>query len=310
MKYARIPGVDKEVSLIVQGTMGGNAEIFDQAYEVGIRALDTAKVYGNEKIIGDWLQASGVREDFVVLTKGAHPDNEGNRRCNPTGITEDLDQSLEKLQTNYIDLFGLHRDNEEVPVSEIIDCLHGLCESGLIHAYGVSNWSCARIQEANDYAKANGKTPFAFSSPNYSLAEQYEVPWADCTTISGPAYKEERAWYQETQLPLFTWSSMASGFLAGLFPEDMFANDPDSIPDVPKRCYCGPSNYQRLARAQELADKKGVALPTIALAFIFSQPLNIFSLVAAQNKSEMLANIETLDLVLTQEELDWLDLKS
>ena len=90
----------------------------------------------------------------------------------------------------------------------------------------------------------------------------------------------------------------------------MFANDPDSIPDVPKRCYCGPSNYQRLARAQELADKKGVALPTIALAFIFSQPLNIFSLVAAQNKSEMLANIETLDLVLTQEELDWLDLKS
>ena len=107
-----------------------------------------------------------------------------------------------------IDLYVLHRDDPEKPVGPIVETLHAAKEAGQVGAYGGSNWGADRLQEANAYAAAHGLTPFAASSPQFSLAVQQEPPWRDCISVSGPAGEEARAWVPSERPEAF-WSGRA-----------------------------------------------------------------------------------------------------
>ncbi|MCC2683270.1 MAG: aldo/keto reductase [Paenibacillaceae bacterium] len=310
MNYFTIPGVAKKCSQLILGTDYYKVELMDQIsvimdefLAIGGTTLDTAHNYGggrSEVAIGQWLKERGNREKVTILTKGAHPDKDNPSRVGRKFLNEDIDCSLERLQTNYLDMWALHRDDPSVPVSEIIDTLNERIQAGHIQAIGVSNWSCARIDEANEYAKANGKVGFTFSSINLSLAKPNEPWWKGCVS----ADEQILAWHEARQMPNLSWSSQARGFFSGRFsPEDR--SDKDQV-----RVFYSDANWERLRRAEQLGKEKGVSTIQIALAYVLNQPFPSAALVGPQNISELHSSHDGTQIKLTREELAWLDLSA
>jgi aryl-alcohol dehydrogenase-like predicted oxidoreductase len=317
MEFGTIPGVEKPVSRLMQGTLmvkrGGtpDVDLLDAIFGMGCNTFDTAHVYGqgeNERTVGEWVNARGIREQLVIIGKGAHP-NADRKRVYPFDISSDLYDSLARFRFDYIDLYLLHRDDPSVPVGEIVDVLNEHQRAGRIRAFGGSNWSHERLQAANDYAAAHGLTPFVASSPNYSLAEQVREPWAGCISIGGPNNEAARAWYTRTQMPIISWSSLAGGFFSGRFRRDNLDTFTDYFGKVCVESYCYEENFRRLDRAQRLADEMGHSVAQIAMAFILNQPLNVFALTGCNTLEEFRANLDALNIRLDEATLDWLDLR-
>lgn len=320
MIYGEVEGIKKPIARVVQGTtmLGSDLNeeesfsLLDQVYELGGNTLDTAHVYagGNsERIIGKWMHARGLREKMTIITKGgAH--SQDRRRMTSFDVTSDLFDSLARLKTDYIDLYLLHRDDTNLPVEPIIHTLNEHLQAGRIHAFGASNWSHQRMQDAATYAKANGLKTFIASSPQYSLADSNAEPWPLCLSISGDTGKEAREWYANTAMPVLVWSPLASGFFSGRFRRDNLREFGEREWDeVVVRTYATEANFQRLDRAEALAKEKGCTAAQIALAYVMNQPMNVFSVVGSHSIEKFKANIEAAELKLTNQELAWLDLK-
>lgn len=320
MQYGKVSGVSKPISRLVQGTAtffdpsdeASCFEMLDLAMEHGINTFDTGHCYGMAKSVmfGRWLKERNNKDKVVVLAKGAHPYD--RHRVTPEDITSDLEDTLEWMQLEYVELYILHRDDPAVPVGPIVETLTAHQKAGKIGAFGGSNWSTSRLQEANAYAAANGLSPFVVSSPNFSLAEQVEEPWGNCVSISGPDHEADRSWYGQSDLALFTWSSLAGGFFSDRFRRDnlMEFKKDDYFGQLCIKCYCYEKNFERLDRAREFGHSRGLSVAQVALAFVMSQPLNIFALVSCADRGQYDANCAALDLKLTAQELDYLDLRS
>ncbi|WP_327636328.1 aldo/keto reductase [Kribbella sp. NBC_00482] len=300
MTYGKVPGVDRQVSRLVMGvdnqqTLPHAAVVFDDFVERGGTTFDTAYIYGGgrgEKLLGQWMKSRGNRDDVVVIGKGAHTPY-----CDPESITRQLHESLERLQTDHVDLYFMHRDNEDIPVSEFVDVLDEHFKAGRIKAFGGSNWSTARFDEANAYAEANSKQPFTLLSNHLSLARAYDVPWAGCRHV---ADDESQKWLRERQIALFPWSSQARGFFTGRAkPED--TSDQELV-----RCFYSDENFRRLDRARELAAAKGVEPTAIALAWLLHQPYLVFPLIGPRHVSETRTSTPGLSVTLTDEEVAYL----
>jgi aryl-alcohol dehydrogenase-like predicted oxidoreductase len=318
MEYGRIPGVEKPISRLVQGTVMVSSKelersfaLLDAVYELGCTTFDTAHGYGRgdcERTVGRWVRERGLRDRVVILGKGAHP-YDGRQRVTPEDITSDINESLERFGFDFIDLYLLHRDNPSVPVGPIVEVLNKQHKAGTIGAFGGSNWSTARLAEANAYAAVHGLTPFVASSPNFSLAEQVTPPWEGCISISGPKGQAERDWYAANHMPLFPWSSLAGGFFSGRFRRDNLAGFTSGLDKLCVETYCVEDNFQRLDRVEQLAREKGMTIPQIATAYVLSYPLDIYALVGCATGEEFGANVEASAVRLTPEEMAWLDLR-
>jgi predicted dehydrogenase/aryl-alcohol dehydrogenase-like predicted oxidoreductase len=300
MTYGEVPGLDKQVSRLVMGvdnqeTLTHAATMFDDFVERGGTTFDTAYIYGGgrgEKLLGQWMTSRGNRDKVVVIGKGAHTPH-----CDPESITRQLGESLDRLQTDHVDLYLMHRDNEEIPVGEFVDVMDEHFRAGRIKAYGGSNWSIERFDEANSYAAANGKQPFTLLSNHLSLARAYDVPWKGCRHVSDD---ESQAWLRERQVALFPWSSQARGFFTGRAkPEDR--SDEELV-----RCFYSDENFERLRRARELASARGVEPTAIALAWLLHQPYPVFPLIGPRHISETRTSLPGLSVSLTDDEVAWL----
>lgn len=321
MRYGEIPGLNKPVARIVQGAamFGSDLDeaqsfaLLDQVYELGCNTIDTAHVYsgGNsERVIGRWMQARGLRDKMVIITKGA-AHSEDRRRMTPFDIASDLHDSLARLRTDYIDLYLLHRDDPDIPFEPAIDALNEHQQAGRIHAFGASNWSHERIEAANMYTRANGLEPFVASSPQFSLADSLDEPWPLCLSISGAVGAAAREWYAQTQMPLLAWSPLAGGFFSGRFRRDnLHLFGERDWDEMAMRTYANEANFQRLDRASMLADEKGLTAAQIALAYVMNQPMNLFAVVGPHSGEKFKANIEASEVQLTPQEMDWLNLKT
>lgn len=321
MEYGRIPNVEKPVSRLVQGTIMLSSEeeeysfdLLDQVFDVGINTFDCAHLYGNgdcERVLGKWIEDRGLRKEVVILTKCCHMSAD-RERVTPFDISSDLHDSMARLRTDFLDLYLLHRDDLSVPVEPIVDTLNHYISAGNLGVVGGSNWTHERIEQANLYADTSGQQSFTVSSPNFSLAEQAEPPWLGCFSISGKDGRIARAWYQENQMPLFTWSSIANGFFSGRVTRDNYTSlvEQGQLDDSCVRSYCTEDNFERLDRVGQLANKKRMSIPQVALAYVLGQPLNIFALVGACSEKEIKANLQSLQLGLTIEEMAWLNLEN
>jgi predicted dehydrogenase/aryl-alcohol dehydrogenase-like predicted oxidoreductase len=305
MKYGRIPGLAKNVSRVVMGVdnqqdLAHASVMFDDFLSRGGNAFDTAHIYGGgayEKLLGRWLKNRGVRDDVVIVGKGAHTPN-----CNPQALTKQLHESLDRLGVAGVDVYMMHRDNPEIPVGEFVDVMNEHVRAGRMNVFGGSNWTTARVDEANAYARAKGLQGFGVVSNNFSLARMVDPVWAGCVRASDP---DSRAWFQKTQTPLLAWSSQARGFfLPG-------RAHPDNRDDAELlRCWYSDDNFQRLARVNELAAKRGVLPINIALAYVLNQPFPTFALIGPRQLSETRTSLPALDVTLSPQELKWLNLES
>lgn len=319
MEYRKIPFVEKEASRIVFGTatapmMAGeeSGEFFDALYEMGINTFDTARQYNlAEKVLGDWMASRNMRDKVNIITKGAHHLPDGTKRVSRIGIEEDLKRSQELLQTDHFEMYLLHRDDETVPVGEIVEILNELHERGAIGAFGGSNWTRERVEEANAYAAAHGLVPFTISSPNYGLAEQRGDVWGGgSTTISGPAHEKDREWYAGQHMPIIAYSSLARGMFAGRIRSTQRDQAEKLLDEFAVKGYCCEDNFQRLARTEELCEEKGCTVAQLALAYILCQKeLDVFAVCSSTSPERIRDNIRALSVKLTEEELEWLDLR-
>ncbi|MBM7567687.1 aldo/keto reductase [Paenibacillus sacheonensis] len=307
MDALHIQGVDKPISRLIMGTgdlrkLEENERLMLRAYvDAGGNAFDTAHQYrGREKLLGEWLAEEKLRDKVVILTKGAHHDDGSpGPRVNPQAIRQDLTESLERLGTDHVEIFALHRDDETVAVGPIIEELNANLEAGRLRAFGASNWTHARIQEANEYAASHGLTGFAFSSTNLSLAKPQEARWpgvvsADEATI---------AWHAANGMPLLSWSAQAGGFFSGHFTPENRA-DEEMV-----RVYYSEGNWERYRRAVKMAGEKGVTPIQLALSYVLHQPFATGAIIGPRNPGELLSSVEAMNLHLTLEEVEWLDLK-
>lgn len=320
MKYTRIPGIDKPVSRLLQGSImlsrddrDGNFRLLDACFENGFNAYDSAHSYGagfTDSELGAWIQSRGIRDEVAILAKGAHPENGIADRVRPDYIRSDLDESLEYLQTDYVELYLLHRDSREYPVGEIVDVLHEAKEAGKIGAYGGSNWLGDRVKAANDYAAANGKTPFTVSSPQFSVAEMIKPAWEGCTSVSGEQGEADRAYYDENEISLFTWSSLAGGFMTGKFTRDNLDAFTAYMDTNPIAAYAYESNFQRLDRVNELAADKGLTPAQISVAYVLSSNPRYHAIVANWEVEQVPYNAAAASMQLSAAEIAWLELKT
>jgi len=299
--YSRVDGVDLDISRLVMGCDNQSSvahafTMFDAFYEVGGTCFDTAHIYGHgtpQKLLGQWIKSRGVRDKVAIIDKGAH-----SPFCDPENLSKQVEIDLDRLQTDYADLYFMHRDNVDIPVGEFVDVLHEHVSAGRLKAVGGSNWTLERVQAFNEYAKANGKTPFAATSNNFSLAQMIKPVWGGCIASSEPTYRQ---WHIDSQTANFAWSSQARGF----FVPERDLEEPEL-----KRCWVSDDNLKRRARAIELAEKRGVLPVNIALAYVLCQPFPMFALFGPRQLSEMYSSLPGATMQLSPEELAWLNLET
>jgi predicted dehydrogenase/aryl-alcohol dehydrogenase-like predicted oxidoreductase len=303
MKYGRIEGLGKDVSRLLMGvdnqpTIAHASAMFDHFFERGGNAFDTAYIYGGgerERLLGQWVRNHGIREQVVILGKGAHSPH-----CYPDALSRQLLESLERLGTDYLDIYMMHRDNPQVPVGEFIDVLNGHTRAGRMRVFGGSNWSLQRVVEASAYAAENGLRGFSAISNNFSLARMVDPVWGGCIAASTPEF---RAYLTETQLPLIAWSSQARGFFTDR------AHPAKRSDEELVRCWYSEDNWRRRERAVMLAEKRGVLPINIALAYVLCQPFPTFPIIGPRTLEETRTSLPALTLELSPEELAWLNLE-
>ena len=319
MRYVKIPQLEKPVSVIGLGTASSAftpdtydqaAELLEKFLEADGNCIDTAHIYGfgnSEKTLGRWLEESGRRKELVLITKGCHPavnreDIFGSpwvSRLTPEVIRADLNESLERLQTDYIDLYLLHRDDESVPVGPLIEALNQEQAQEHIRAFGASNWRVERIAEANQYAAGHGLNGFVISSPSLSLARPKKM------LFPGTLFADEstRQWHRTHQLPLLAWSALATGFMSGKFKPD----DPGD--ENMTQVYYSEENFERVRRAEILATRKDATVSQIGLAYVLQQAFPVIALVGTTRVSNLDDTLGALNVELNLEEMEFLDLK-
>ncbi len=294
MATGTLPGIAKPVSRLVLGVdnqrdLTHATVMFDDFAEQGGNAFDTAWFYGDgalEPLLGKWMRSRGVRDDVVVIGKGAHTPH-----CDPESVRRQLTESLDRMDTDHVDLYLMHRDNLEVPVDEFVDVLEAERVAGRVTAYGVSNWTLDRVDAALAYADRRGAAGFSALSNHFSLAEAYAVPWAGCVHVTDAASQD---WLRRHDLTLLPWSSQARGFFAGRTDDEI------------ARCYHSETNFGRRARARTLAAELGVPPTAVALAYVLHQPFATFPLIGPRTLTETHGSLRALEVALTPEQVAWL----
>jgi aryl-alcohol dehydrogenase-like predicted oxidoreductase len=269
-------------------------EILDEYRKLGGNSIDNAIVYG--KALASLLKAyyeSRGEDALIRLDKGCHhsAQNDAGRRVTRGAIFEDIELNLERQGVSYSDFFVLHRDDRNVPVGAVIQWLNEAVASGKIKAFGVSNWHTDRVRDALEYADKHGVQGISLSSPNLALASVNEPMWWEAFALA----PEDRAWYEETQFPLFSWSSAGGGWFSDVDSEDV------------RRVYQNEVNRQRRTRAKSLATELGTSAYAVAMAWTLCQPANVFALVGPDTVGRVHENMAVIDLNLSPKQLQWLE---
>lgn len=275
--------------------------LLDDIYEAGCRAIDLARSYqlgASEALVGEWLKVNGVRNTVFLTTKIGHPTPILRPfRLNRTQLDTDLQASLSALKVDQVDLLMLHRDHPRANLYEISAYFTEVLHQGRAKSVGVSNWSYPRIKALQALM---GKEMLLSSSPQYSLVSWKHPIWDGCYSISGRKHRYERNVYAHQKLKTFAYCPLGRGFLTQT-PQNLSWFITRATP------FGEQDNQQRRQRAQELAREKAVHPVQIALAYLINQPFPVFPVVSVSSKAHMQMNLEACELLLSPDELHWLD---
>lgn len=307
----------KRADPLVQGTAmldalprSGVFDLLDGLAELGATTFDLAHSYGggvSESLFGEWLRRSGCdREGLFLITKGGHPLGE-RRRVTRDDVRTDLEASLERLGTDRVDLYLLHRDDEDVAVAEIVTFVDDLRREGLIRAYGASNWRHERIEQARAFARHHDREEMVASSPHFSLAVPLEPPWPGCVSIAGQDEATARAYYRRERLPVLAWSSLAMGYFA--LDDDPAASGAvvGREQSLSRRVFDDPTNAARRRRARTLGRAVGDSATQIAFRYTRSHAMDVHPIVGCRTVAEYAALSDAARRPLAPDEVRWLE---
>jgi aryl-alcohol dehydrogenase-like predicted oxidoreductase len=291
------PGFWKAIGQLEQNEVD---QIVGRSLAAGVNFIDTADVYSagkSEALLGASLKNVGVRrEDVVIATKvygemGPQPNNRGASRGH---IMDSVKQSLERLQTDHIDLYQIHGHDPVTPIDETLRALDDLVSQGLVRYVGVSNWSAWRIAKALGSSERHDYARFEALQAYYSIAGR------DLERELVPMLVEER-------LGLLVWSPLAGGLLSGKFgPGAATAEGARrttfDFPPVDKE-----RAWACIAAMRLIGDRRGVSVARIALAYVLAKPFVSSVIIGARDVRQLDDNLAATELVLTGEELATLD---
>ena len=277
--------------------------LMDAFVEQGGNFLDTAHVYANwiptlpksisEKTIGAWMKARGNRQQIIIGTKGAHPNLATMHiaRLSPADIVHDLNESLQHLQTDYIDLYWLHRDDPTRPVDEIIDTLAAQVKAGKMRAFGCSNWSTARMKAAWDYTTAHGCQGFVANQPMWSLAQPNPAAFG----MPGLAAMDTAmfAFHQQSGWAVIPYTSQARGFFSKVAAQGLAG-----LSERDQKAYWNAVNERRTTLVQQLADTYNATPSQIALAYLLGQPVPTIPVIGCRTVAQLEDSLRAAELTL------------
>lgn len=283
-------------------------KLLDAFVEAGGNFFDTAHAYchwlpgGNglsEITIGEYVRQNGLR-DAVIATKGGHhsawryrsiPNEE---YLAPGRLAADLDDSLARLERETIDLYYLHRDDPRVPVGEIMDFLAAERDRGRIRFVGASNWSAARLAEAQAWAARTGRPGFVITSSLWSLASLKnkpvdELPYPHYGTVKPEAIRL----HETTGLAMAPYTPTAKGYF-------------DDGYEAAVKDYGTGENEARRTRVRELAHRNGVTPTQVALGWLLSHPFPVFPVLGTKQVGRLLDAVGAETIRWTPEQCRWL----
>lgn len=318
MRTIPLPSTNLKPSAISLGTGGfGSSVPRDEAFkmldtyaEAGGNFLDTAHCYAawlpngegaSERTLGAWLKAS--KANMIVATKGAHPDLKKMDvpRMRPEHIAQDLRESLERLQLERVDLYWLHRDDPNVPVSEVLGALNEYISAGRIGAIGASNWTVERLDAAAKYSKEKGSAGFCASQIGWSLARVNP----GVSGRNGMLFMDDAtlAYHRKSNLAMAAYSAQGNGFFSGKYRR---GENPANKKGLVKT-YFSDANFRRLERAQALAKKLGRTANEVALAYLTSQSFPTYAIAGPHSVEQVKSSCAAGDLQLSAEDLAMLE---
>ena len=287
MKYRKLGDSDLEVSEISLGswlTYGVGVEAdkaracLEESFAVGINFIDTANVYGRgaaETFLGEALQGR-PRDSYVLATKLYFPMTDADFGLSRAQVEKQLDASLKRLRTDYVDLYQCHRYDSGTPLEETMEALTRAVESGKTRYIGFSEWPADKIREAIDLSASRGFAKFVSSQPQYSLLwqepEDEVIPLCAANGISQ-----------------IVWSPLGQGVLSGKY-------DPDRPPPSDSRAasqemggFIGrlmqPPVLRAVQQLKPVAEEAGLTLPQFALAWVLREP-NVASAIIGASRPE------------------------
>ncbi len=304
MKYSSAFG--KKSSKILLGTAYFGDTIsretafamMDRYLELGGCHIDTARLYADgraEEVIGEWLKSRNY-PDVLVSTKGGYYDMDGGERprLEEADINSDLEKSLKALGLDSIDFYWLHRDDESKPVGVIIDCMNKLVTEGKIKSFGASNWTSARIDEANRYAEKNGLRGFSASqirfNPAYCKGERGGLVGMDDV---------EFAYYKKVAMPVAAYSCQAKGFFS-----KMAEQGEEALSEKARKRYLCDENLSRLEVMKKIAKKYSCSVASVICgAFSSFEIPEVFCIIGGSTIAQIEDSLNGQDVAVSQDEL-------
>ncbi len=286
--------------------------VFETYLSQGGNLVDCAHVYSDwvpgetaraERVVGDWLQRSGKRNEIILVTKGGHPDMKGEKvdlhrsRMSHEDMVKDLDESLAQLRTDYIDLYFYHRDDLSQPVEEEIETMEEFVKKGKIRYYGCSNWTAERMRAADAYCAGKGYRGFVADQSLLNLGMKYFKGLADDTL----AYTRGDAWdYHVENLRNLEMPYM--GNCSGFF--HIYAQKgEEGVKDSP---YYTQGNVRVAERMRILCQRYGCTITQCVLGFFYHQPFPCVPLYGPAVPEHVTDACGTLDIPFTDADYEWL----
>lgn len=240
-------------------------QILDAYVDVGGNLIDTAAVYGmgvSEQTVGDWIKSREARGKVAISTKGGHPSlPDWRRRITEVEILADMEDSLRFLQTDCVDIYFLHRDDEDRPVEAIMPILDKLVREGKTRYIGASNWTVARINEANAFARANGMAEFSVSQIFHNGAVINKEGVYDPTLVAMD--ETQHVGYAENGLPVMAYTAQAQGLFSHIRDRGY-----DGLSEGMVRTYINPATRARAQRILTVAAETGISPTAVSLAYL------------------------------------------
>jgi len=313
MEYRVLGLTGLNVSPLCLGTMqfGWTADeamshrVLSVAFEAGINFIDTADIYsrwadGNpggvaEQIIGRWMTQNKIPRDQVILaTKvrgnmGGGAENEGLSRKH---ILKAVDNSLQRLQTDHIDIYQAHWPDEKTPIEETLRAFDELVKQGKVRFIGASNYPAWELMQALWTSDRNGLVRYDSLQPHYNLVHRDE-------------YEREMAAVCKTyHIGVIPYSPLAGGFLTGKYRRNLL---PNSARASGAKRYFSERNWVLLDQMDGLAKAKGASISQIALAWLLAEPVITSPIIGANSIEQLRDNLGAMDIHLTPAEKTSLD---